>query len=164
MTHPQETRVRALRGGDHDVWRELYAGYAASYLVEQTDAMAERVWRWLLDPAQQLHGLVAVDADDRPVGLAHVRPFLRPLDSSTGGYLDDLFVAEAARGTGVADALLAAVARLARDRGWSVVRWITADDNHRARAKYDRHATRTMWVTYDMAPAATEPSGAGNAR
>jgi hypothetical protein len=31
-----------------------------------------------------------------------------------------------------------------------VIRWITADDNYRARAVYDRVATRTKWVTYDL--------------
>ncbi|HEX7462288.1 MAG TPA: GNAT family N-acetyltransferase [Dermatophilaceae bacterium] len=57
----------------------------------------------------------------------------------------------AARGTGAVDALLEALRSIARDRGWSKIRWITADDNHRARSKYDQIAVRTMWVTYDMA-------------
>ena len=51
-----------------------------------------------------------------------------------------------------ADALLGELRRLAVENGWSVVRWITADDNYRGRAKYDQYATRTTWVTYDMAP------------
>lgn len=55
----------------------------------------------------------------------------------------------AARGV---DALIGELARVAAERSWSVVRWITADDNHRARSKYDQVATRTQWVTYDMAP------------
>ncbi len=38
------------------------------------------------------------------------------------------------------------------------MRWITADDNHRARSKYDKHATRTSWITYDMAPRLTGDS------
>jgi len=33
-----------------------------------------------------------------------------------------------------------------------VVRWITADDNYRAKKVYDFYGTRTMWVTYDMEP------------
>jgi hypothetical protein len=49
------------------------------------------------------------------------------------------------------DALLEALRSIARDRGWSKIRWITADDNYRARSKYDQIAVRTMWVTYDMA-------------
>ena len=34
--------------------------------------------------------------------------------------------------------------------GHTLVRWITADDNYRGRAVYDRVATRTMWITYDI--------------
>jgi hypothetical protein len=51
------------------------------------------------------------------------------------------------------DALLAELRRQAAAEGWDTVRWITADDNYRARSKYDRVASRTMWVTYDMSPA-----------
>ena len=42
---------------------------------------------------------------------------------------------------------------IAAERGWPVIRWTTGDDNYRARAVYDKLATRTMWVTYDMATA-----------
>jgi hypothetical protein len=33
-----------------------------------------------------------------------------------------------------------------------VIRWITAENNYRARGVYDRLATRTNWVTYDLLP------------
>ena len=49
-------------------------------------------------------------------------------------------------------ALIDALASEGRARGWTVIRWITADDNHRARSVYDEFAVRTMWVTYDMTP------------
>ena len=57
-----------------------------------------------------------------------------------------------ARGLGAAEALIEAVRAEAKKRGWSVVRWITAEDNYRARAVYDRLAERTKWVTYDLKP------------
>jgi hypothetical protein len=41
---------------------------------------------------------------------------------------------------------------LAKERGWGVVTWITADDNTVARRLYDRVATAQRWVTYDMEP------------
>jgi GNAT superfamily N-acetyltransferase len=148
-------QVRPLQPGDHDRWRELYAGYATFYKLTQTDEQAECTWAWLIDPAHELEGLVAHDADGQVVGLAHVRAFARPSTATVGGYLDDLYVDPAARGTGAADALLAALARLAGQRGWSVVRWITAEDNYRARSKYDQHTTRTPWITYDMTPRPT---------
>lgn len=144
--------VRPVRPEDHAQWRALYRGYAQFYRVEQTDEAAERVWGWVNDAGHEVNALVAEDGEGTLVGLAHYRPFARPLSATTGCFLDDLFVDPARRGAGAADALLAALQGLAAERGWSVVRWITADDNHRARAKYDQVATRTMWVTYDMAP------------
>jgi GNAT superfamily N-acetyltransferase len=130
-------------------WERLYAGYAAFYRVAQTAEMRARVWGWIHDPAHEVEALVAEDGDGRAVGLAHFRAFARPLSATTGGFLDDLFVDPAVRGGRVADALIEAVAAVGRERGWSVIRWITADDNYRARGVYDRLATRTMWITYD---------------
>lgn len=134
-------------------WDKLYAGYAAFYRTEQTPEMRDRVWSWLQDEREELEGFLAVDASGEPVGLAHFREFSRPLSASKGGFLDDLFVAPEARGSGAAPALLQALAEEAARRGWSVVRWITAEDNYRARAAYDRVARRTDWVTYDLPPA-----------
>ena len=110
----------------------------------------ERVWEWLLDPQHESFALVAVDADDRPIGLAHYREFARPLAGRTGIYLDDLFTAPDARGSGAASALIARLKALATERGCDVVRWITANDNVTAQRLYDRLATRTEWVTYDL--------------
>ena len=144
-------QVRPAGPDDHDRWRELFKGYADFYQIRQTDASAELVWSWIHDPAVPVECLLVV-GDDGPVGMAHYRPFHRPSSATIGCWLDDLFVDPAVRGTGAADALLEELRRLAQVNGWSVVRWITADDNHRARGKYDQFAQRTMWVTYDMAP------------
>ena len=64
--------------------------------------------------------------------------------------LDDLFVDPPARGSGAAAALIDALAAEGRVRGWTVIRWITAEDNYRARALYDRLAEKTRWATYDL--------------
>ena len=145
--------VRPPTENDYERWRTLYRGYAEFYRVEQPEESAALVWSWIQDPDHEMKALVAQSAEAGVVGLAHYRQFARPLSATTGCWLDDLFVDPAGRGSGAADALLAELGRIAKDRGWSVVRWITADDNHRARAKYDQLATRTLWVTYDMPPA-----------
>ena len=61
-----------------------------------------------------------------------------------------MYVDPGARGHRVADALIAAVADAGRKRGWSVIRWITHDNNYRGRAVYDRVANLTPWRTYDI--------------
>ncbi len=142
--------IRPVAPGDRAAWDTLYRGYAAFYRVDQTEAMRNRVWAWLHDPEAESEGLVAETVDGRLLGLAHFRPFARPLSATTGGFLDDLFVAPEARGEGIADALIEAIRQIAIEREWSVVRWITAEDNYRARGLYDRLASRTGWLTYDL--------------
>jgi GNAT superfamily N-acetyltransferase len=129
----------------------LYRGYADFYEADQSEADRDLVWSWIADPSHEVGALVA-EREGRIAGIAHFRPFARPLAAGAGCYLDDLFVDPAYRGGGAVDALLAGLRRLAASNGWGVVRWITADDNHRARSKYDQYATRTMWITYDMDP------------
>ena len=131
-------------------WEELCAGYAAFYRVEQTAAMRATVWGWLFDPAHEVDGLVALGPSGAVVGIAHYRPFARPLAASVGGFLDDLFVAPEARGSGAAQALIRGVAERGRERGWTVIRWITAEDDYRGRAVYDRVSEKTRWLTYEI--------------
>ena len=107
------------------------------------------VWSWLFDADHVLEGLVALDGE-RPVGLAHYRGMPSPLRGGDIGFLDDLFVAPQARGQRVGEAMLDRLAEIARDRGWAAVRWLTADDNYRARTLYDRRATKTTWNLYEM--------------
>jgi len=142
--------VRPVAQADHPAWDALYQGYAEFYGVAQTPEMRDTVWHWLFDKDAQSEGLVAVAEDGTIVGIPHFRPFARPLSATTGGFLDDLFVSPDARGLGAADALIAGVRSEAAIRGWSIVRWITAEDNYRARAVYDRMSNRTKWVTYDL--------------
>ena len=129
-------------------WERLYAAYAAFYKVEQTPDMRARVWTWIEEG--RILCLMALDTGGRPIGFAHVREFVRPLMAVLGGYLDDLFVDPEQRGAGVVDFLFDAIKAKGRERGWSLVRWITREDNYRARAVYDRLATRTNWTTYDL--------------
>ena len=146
----QRFLVRPPGPADQVRWRQLYADYAAFYQVQQTEQASDQVWQWINDPGHEVNALLTQDGAGEVVALAHYRTFARPLTASTGCFLDDLYVAEPFRGTGAVDALLEELRNLARQRGWSVVRWITAEDNARARAKYDQLATRTTWITYDM--------------
>lgn len=141
--------IRALEPDDRSAWEALYDAYAQFYKVQQTSEMRATVWAWLTDPTHEVNGLVA-ENDSSLVGFAHHRPFARPLAAASGLFLDDLFVAQAARGLGAADALIDAIKARAAEQGHSIVRWVTAADNARARGLYDKVAQATQWVTYDL--------------
>lgn len=144
-------RVRELAERDRAAWQQLYGGYGDFYQIPLSADKAERVWTWLMDPGYEAFGLVAVDDDDRPVAIAHYRQFARLLADGIGIYLDDLYTEANARGTGAGTALIGRLEAIAKARGAGVVRWITANDNFVGQKLYDRLATRTRWVTYDLA-------------
>ncbi len=72
------------------------------------------------------------------------------MPATKGAFIDDMFVAPSARGQGVVEAMIEAVGVYASDHGWDVVRWMTSETNYRARSVYDRHATKSNWVTYQL--------------
>lgn len=144
--------IRAVQDSDYAAWLDCYRGYYEFYGRTPVAEGFATVWGWLHDDVHEVRGLVA-EVDGKVMGIAHYRTFARPLAASTGIYLDDLFTLPGARGHGVGTALLARLQEIARDEGASVVRWITAEDNATARSMYDRVATATPWVTYDLAPA-----------
>ncbi|MFT6659231.1 MAG: GNAT superfamily N-acetyltransferase [Maritalea sp.] len=145
-----QVEVRNVEKGDRTKWGELYGAYARFYNSPQTDDMRDIVWAWLQDDAKSLFGLVATDERGEIVGIAHCREFARPLAASTGLFLDDLFVDPKSRGSGAAEALIAHLRKLAVDNNYSIVRWVTADNNYRARGLYDHVARKTDWLTYDI--------------
>ncbi|GAA1314802.1 GNAT family N-acetyltransferase [Leucobacter albus] len=144
--------LRAINPGDRESWEACFRGYREFYKQPHDPEVIERVWAWLDDPSHETRGIAAVEGG-KVIGFAHFRTFARPLSGLTGLYLDDLFTSPAARGKGVATALIARLGVIAEVEGASVVRWITAESNTTARSIYDRVATATPWVTYDAVPA-----------
>ncbi|HDZ55882.1 MAG TPA: GNAT family N-acetyltransferase [Pseudomonas xinjiangensis] len=126
---------------DKAEWRILFDGYAAFYDVPVTDATANTVWDWLLDPDHVLEGMLTRDETGTAVGLAHVCACPRPLGGNEVGFLDDMYVSPESRGSGAADALFESLRNLASERGWSALRWITQHFNERGRAFYDRYTS-----------------------
>ena len=145
--------IRNVAPEDHDAWAAAYRGYREFYREPQDETKIDLVWGWLHDADQEVRGLVA-ELDGRVVGIAHYRTFARPLAGGTGLYLDDLFTQPEARGHGVGSALIKRLEEIALEEGASVVRWITMSDNATARSVYDRVATATQHVTYDLKPGA----------
>lgn len=142
--------IRHLAVGDQLAWRRLYLEYADFYQVEVTDAILNQTWAWLLDTMHPMEGLAAVTATGDVVGLAHFRAFPKPLLGKDAGFLDDLIVDPTRRGQGIGRQLIEGIAAIARERGWPLVRWITAQDNTTARRLYDQVAVSTSWITYDL--------------
>ena len=142
--------VCPLMDDDRGQWEALYHGYAGFYQVPMNDQILDTVWGWIHDDDNAFFGLIAKDENGKALGLMHCRQMASPLRGALVGFLDDLFVTPEARGQGVVEELYAALKQLGKQQGWPFIRWITAENNYRGRAVYDKLSDKTHWVTYQM--------------
>lgn len=142
-------RVRRLEEKDKPAWLRLFRGYIEFYQARVDDDVIATTWQRLMDGATDFHiALVAVDAEDRPVGLAHIL-FHRSTWSPTWYcYLEDLFVDPKKRLQGVGRALIEATYEEADARGCTRSYWATQEFNYRARMLYDKLAVKSPFVQY----------------
>jgi GNAT superfamily N-acetyltransferase len=141
--------VRPVEPEDADAWRRLFRDYGVFYETSFDDAQLDHVWALLTTEGSGVDALVA-EVGGTVVGIAHYRSHPDTFSTGRDWYLDDLFTDPAARGTGVASALIDRLKEFARATGPGTLRWITAADNTTAQRVYDRLAKRTTWVTYEV--------------
>lgn len=138
--------IGPLRPETRAAWEVLARGYKAFYETDVPDAGYEQTWQRLLS-AEDVHGIGAW-LDGELVGIAHYL-FHTTFWTAESCYLQDLFVGEAARGQGVARALIERVAEESRGRGAARLYWTTKQDNTTARALYDKVAHFRGFIRYD---------------
>jgi len=142
--------VSALNEKDKKQWEELYYGYAEFYKMPMNAEILDTIWSWIFDDNNPFFALIAKNDNGDALGLAHCREMPSPLRGAVVGFLDDLYVKPECRGTGCVQALYAGLKKLGKERGWPFIRWITAENNYRGRASYDKIAAKTHWLTYQM--------------
>ena len=142
--------IRDLAPGDWDDWRPLWAGYLDFYRATLTAETTRSSFERLCAGADGLFGLLAVDDAGGGVGLAHCVVHASTWSPQPRCYLEDLFVAPAARGSDLGRALLRAVRAGATDRGADTVYWHTQQFNGRARSLYDQVGRLTSFVVYEL--------------
>ena len=124
---------------DLDDLLPLMPAYCDSYETAPSDAELLALSRAVLaDPEHEGVQLIARDAQRAGVGFASVFWSWDTTEGTRIGIMNDLYVAPEARGTGLADALIALCAERAAARGASRLEWQTAPDNVRAQSVYDR--------------------------
>jgi ribosomal protein S18 acetylase RimI-like enzyme len=147
--------VRAAAAEDFPAVLPLIRAYCEFYETtreQAPDAGLERMCRALIAaPEDEGMLLVAEGESGEVVGFAAVGWKWSSLRAARIAVMEDLFVAPEARGQGAADALIRACADRTRELGAPVLSWLTATDNHRAQAVYERlGATGGTWLEYEL--------------
>jgi GNAT superfamily N-acetyltransferase len=142
-----EIVIRQLARSDRPEWEPLWQGYLAFYKTSVPEDVTNTTFARFFDKAEPMHALVAERAGEI-VGIVH---YIFHRSTWTKGpycYLQDLFTAEHARGSGVGRKLIEAVYERAKAQGASRVYWLTQESNATARALYDKLADRPGFIQY----------------
>jgi GNAT superfamily N-acetyltransferase len=144
--------IAAVTDADLPDLLPLMRGYCDFYGAAPPDDGLLALARTLLaDPEHEGLQLIARDDAGTPVGFATVYWSWSTLGAARIGVMNDLFVTPEARGSGVAEALIAACLDRCRERGARTLSWQTARDNHRAQAVYERvGGRREEWLDYSL--------------
>jgi GNAT superfamily N-acetyltransferase len=144
--------IEQVTEADLDELLPLMRGYCDFYEVAPSDDALLAMSRTLIaDPEREGLQLVARDDNGRATGFATIFWSWSTLSARRLGVMNDLFVAEDARGGGYADALIRACVDRARAHGADTLGWQTAKDNHRAQAVYERvGGKREEWLDYSL--------------
>jgi GNAT superfamily N-acetyltransferase len=146
-------RIDVVQDTDLPELLTLMRGYCDFYEVAPRDEDLLVMSRALIaDPVREGMQLLARDESGRAIGFATIFWTWSTTRAARIGVMNDLFVAPRGRGTGAADALIAACLECCRAHGAALLAWRTALDNHRAQAVYDRvGGRRSQWLDYDLA-------------
>jgi GNAT superfamily N-acetyltransferase len=142
--------IRGLEADDWDEWLVLWAGYLAFYRAEVSDPTTRATFDRLSGGLDGMFGLFAVDGDGSGLGLAHCLTHPTTWSRRPYCYLEDLFVAPGARGTGLGRDLLDAAKKASVERGAGRLYWHTQVYNGRARSLYDEVGRPTSFMVYEL--------------
>ncbi len=145
MSKPFE--VRFVKPSDFEQWLGLWEGYNVFYERSLPREITDMTWARFSDGYEPMHALVA-EQDGQLLGLVH---YLFHRNTTMIGpvcYLQDLFTLEAARGQGVARALIEAVYDKAEEQGSTRVYWNTHESNLTAMKLYEKVGKRSEFLQY----------------
>ena len=143
--------IRPVTRQDYEKWLPLWDGYNTFYGRSGPTALAPEItrmtWQRFFDAYEPVHALVA-DKDGHLLWLTHYLYHRSTTAIEPSCYLQDLFTAEAARGQGVASALIYGVYERAKFAGAPRVYWQTHETNVTAQRLYDKVAERSGFIVY----------------
>jgi GNAT superfamily N-acetyltransferase len=144
--------ITPVTEGDLAELLPLMRAYCDFYAVSPPDDALLAMSRSLIaDHEREGIQLLAREGDGEAVGFATIFWSWSTTAAARIGTMNDLYVVPAARGAGLAEALIAACLERCRERGAVRLEWQTALDNLRAQAVYDRvGGERAQWLDYSL--------------
>jgi len=148
---PNSLCIRPIRNIDYGDWLPLWDGYNTFYGRHGDTALdlniTETTWARFLNDHEPVHAFVA-EQEGHLVGLVHFIFHRSTTRLNDVCYLQDLYVKNDLRGTGIGRQLIKAVYDAALAAESTRVYWQTQDSNVAGRALYDKVAKHLGFIVY----------------
>jgi GNAT superfamily N-acetyltransferase len=142
--------IRDALPADRADFLRLWQGFTDGYNLTLAPGVTDFTWTRLMDPACPMKARLAC-VNGVPQGFAIHQHHPSTWVMGDDGYLEDLFVAEKARGQGLGRALIEDLVAIGRARGWRRLYWLTEIENTTARRLYDQFCDTDGHIRYRMA-------------
>jgi len=145
-------RIRAAEPGDVELIFSLIVELAEyERAPEKVTGTVELLWRALFGPHPSAEALIA-EVDGEPAGFALFHGTFSTWESRPGIWLEDLYVRESQRRSGVGRALLAHLAALTLERECARLEWTVLSWNDPALDFYAKLGAERMheWQTHRL--------------
>ncbi len=142
-----QTLIRTALADDEAVWRKLWRGYCAFYEAQVSDDVTAHTWGRIIDPSSPVKCIFA-ERNGEVIGFANYIVHENTWEMHPLCYLEDLFVAPEARGSGAGKALIQWLKDAMPEQGWARLYWMTHKDNATARRLYDSFTRADDFVRY----------------
>ena len=148
---PDTLEISPVEAAEFEWLLPLIAEYQRFYEAEDVDTERNRsFFRRFLAPSED-GMLLGARSGGELLGYACLYWHFSSTQAVETVLMNDLFVAEEARGRGVGRALIEASAEVARERGAAHLEWATAPSNVSAQRLYDSTgADRSEWIEYEL--------------
>lgn len=139
--------IRPPQKNEMESWKELFLAYQKFYRARVPDGIIEHTWQRIHNPESEVFGLVA-EQNGTLIGITHYLLHATTWNDRPSCYLEDLFVAKSARGSGAAKLLIEGVEADAREKNAFRLYLHTQEFNSAARSLYDTVMPRSSFIVY----------------
>ena len=150
----KERAIRVAEAGlaDRDAWLGLWQQWQRHMKGAVPAEVTERTWQRAQEPGSGLVILLGFTPESEAIGFATLSFTPFAWTASDIAFLQDLFVADGARGLGAGEALLSAVYAKADEQGANQVFWMVDETDKGLQRFYERNAIRTPYLRYMRGP------------
>jgi GNAT superfamily N-acetyltransferase len=155
LTATTKVLVRPAQETDVDLIYSLIRALAEyERAPDQVVGTPEQLRRWLFGDRPAAEALIG-EVNGQPAGFALFHGTFSTWECQPGLWLEDLFVLPEFRRYGLGDRLLASVARVAVDRGYTRVGWTALDWNEMALSFYRKIGATVLdeWTNHRLSGA-----------